>query len=135
MQSTGQTATQPVSRQSRQSRVMMYAMAERPSPIAGPGPLQPGGAGLPPKAAAEYGWRAPMAVVFPSTAFFLALRDAMRSEQARFQRLGFFDATFGVRVLPAGPAPPPADPPPGLEVFACAPAGEGIEGGAVDFAP
>src|SRR5579883_2889268 len=44
-----------------------------------------------------------MAVVFPSTAFFLALRDAMRSEQGRFQRLGFFDATLGVRVLPDGP--------------------------------
>src|SRR5579875_1031510 len=50
-----------------------------------------------------------MAVVFPSTAFFLALRDAMRSEQGRFQRLGFFDATLGVRVLPDGPGAPPVD--------------------------
>ena len=35
MQSTGQTATHPVSRQSRQSRVMMYAM---PSSVLAPVP-------------------------------------------------------------------------------------------------
>src|SRR5579885_626346 len=64
-----------------------------------------------------------MAVVFPSTAFFLALRDAMRSEQGRFQRLGFFDATLGVRVLPDGPGAPPVDHTLGFE---------GIDGAAVD---
>lgn len=74
-----------------------------------------------------------MAVVFPSTAFFLALRDAMRSEQARFQRLGFFDATFGVRVLPDGPGASPVDHTLGFEVFDCVAVREGIDGAAVDF--
>src|SRR5438132_5374739 len=47
MQSTGQTATHPVSRQSRQSRVMMYAMpspcaeGNRVGPSARSAPLQP----------------------------------------------------------------------------------------------
>ena len=40
-----------------------------------------------------------MSVSFPSVAFFAALRDAMHAEQERFRRLGFFDTTFGVRVL------------------------------------
>jgi hypothetical protein len=74
-----------------------------------------------------------MAVVFPSTAFFLALRDAMQSEQARFQRLGFFDATFGVRVLPDGPGGTPVEYTLGFEVFDCVAVREGLDGAAVDF--
>jgi hypothetical protein len=40
-----------------------------------------------------------MPVTFPSAAFFQALATAMAAEQERFRRLGFFDATIGVRVL------------------------------------
>ena len=40
-----------------------------------------------------------MAVSFPSVEFFEALRTRMRDEAARFERLGYFDTTFGVRVL------------------------------------
>lgn len=49
-----------------------------------------------------------MPVPFPSREFFETLRDAMRAERERFSRLGFFDTTFGVRVLPDG-AGVPAD--------------------------
>jgi hypothetical protein len=38
-------------------------------------------------------------VEFPSVAFFEALRREMQGERERFSRLGFFDTTFGVRVL------------------------------------
>jgi hypothetical protein len=41
-----------------------------------------------------------MPVPFPSREFFETLRDAMRAERERFSRLGFFDTTFGVSVLP-----------------------------------
>jgi hypothetical protein len=41
-----------------------------------------------------------MPVRFPSREFFETLRDAMRAERERFSRLGFFDTTIGVRVLP-----------------------------------
>lgn len=42
-------------------------------------------------------------VTFPSEDFFRALQDLMRSERERFKRLGYFDTTFGVRVVdPAG---------------------------------
>ena len=43
-----------------------------------------------------------MPVVFPSLAFFAALQREMRAERERFSRLGFFDTTFGIRVLPEG---------------------------------
>lgn len=46
-----------------------------------------------------------MPIAFPSVEFFAALRDRMRAEQDRFRRLGFFDTTFGVRVLRDGAAP------------------------------
>ncbi|HLK12606.1 MAG TPA: hypothetical protein VKW76_14615 [Candidatus Binatia bacterium] len=75
----------------------------------------------------------PMAIAFPSTAFFLALRDAMRAEQERFQRLGFFDTTFGVRVLPDAPGGPAVDHTLGFEVFDCVAVREGLDGGTLDF--
>jgi hypothetical protein len=74
-----------------------------------------------------------MAVVFPSTGFFLALREAMRGDQARFQRLGFFDTTFGVRVLPDASGGTPVDHTLGFEVFDCVAVREGLDGAAVDF--
>jgi len=40
-----------------------------------------------------------MKVAFPSVEFFRALQAGMRSERERFKRLGYFDTTFGVRVL------------------------------------
>lgn len=45
-----------------------------------------------------------MAVAFPSLAFFEALKREVESERERFSRLGFFDTTFGVRVLRDGRA-------------------------------
>ena len=41
-----------------------------------------------------------MPVPFPSREFFETLRAGMRAARERFSRLGFFDTTFGVRVLP-----------------------------------
>jgi hypothetical protein len=43
-----------------------------------------------------------MAVRFPSTEFFNALKDQMAAEQARFRRLGFIDTTFGIGVAHNG---------------------------------
>lgn len=45
-----------------------------------------------------------MAVSFPSTDYFNALKDKMAAEQERFRRLGFIDTTFGVRVGQNGKA-------------------------------
>ena len=42
-----------------------------------------------------------MTVTFPSIEFFCALQELMRGERERFRRLGYFDATMGVRVLDA----------------------------------
>src|SRR5262249_29974782 len=39
-----------------------------------------------------------MRVAFPSLEFFVALQALMRDQLERFQRLGYFDTTFGVRV-------------------------------------
>jgi len=39
-----------------------------------------------------------MAVTFPSTEYFGALKDKMTAEQDKFRRLGFIDTTFGIRV-------------------------------------
>jgi hypothetical protein len=39
-----------------------------------------------------------MAVSFPSTEYFKALKEKMAVDQERFRRLGFIDTTFGVRV-------------------------------------
>lgn len=38
-------------------------------------------------------------VRFPSLEFFRALQVLMQQERERFKRLGYFDTTFGVRVL------------------------------------
>jgi hypothetical protein len=43
-----------------------------------------------------------MAVKFPSTEYFNALKEQMAAEQARFRRLGFIDTTFGVSVVQNG---------------------------------
>ncbi len=43
-----------------------------------------------------------MKVAFPSVDFFLGLQALMRSERERFKRLGYFDTTFGIRVLNGG---------------------------------
>lgn len=40
-----------------------------------------------------------MKVAFPSVEFFRALQTLMQSERERFKRLGYFDTTFGIRVL------------------------------------
>jgi len=42
-----------------------------------------------------------MPVSFPSVEFFQALQALMRTERERFKRLGYFDATVGVRVRAA----------------------------------
>ena len=42
-----------------------------------------------------------MKVTFPSAEFFRALQALMQGERERFKRLGYFDATIGVRVLDA----------------------------------
>ena len=39
-----------------------------------------------------------MAVSFPSTEYFKALKEKMATDQERFRRLGFIDTIFGVRV-------------------------------------
>jgi hypothetical protein len=39
-----------------------------------------------------------MAVSFPSTEYFEALKEKMAADQERFRRLGFIDTTFGVRI-------------------------------------
>ena len=46
-----------------------------------------------------------MQLTFPSVEFFRALQALMHSERERFRRLGYFDTTFGVRVLGAAPDP------------------------------
>jgi hypothetical protein len=43
-----------------------------------------------------------MAIKFPSTEYFIALKDQMSAEQARFRHLGFIDTTFGVAVIQNG---------------------------------
>jgi hypothetical protein len=43
-----------------------------------------------------------MAIKFPSTEYFIALKDQMSAEQARFRHLGFVDTTFGVAVIQNG---------------------------------
>ncbi len=40
-----------------------------------------------------------MKVRFPSVEFFRALQTLMQAERERFKRLGYFDTTFGVRVV------------------------------------
>ena len=72
-----------------------------------------------------------MSVTFPSLAFFQALQAAMRAEQERFSRLGFFDTTFGVRVLGDGNAR--GEFALGFEVFDCVLVTSGLDGLPLDF--
>ncbi len=58
-----------------------------------------------------------MKVRFPSVEFFRALQALMQQERERFKRLGYFDATFGVRVL--GAAGHTDEYVLGFEVFEC----------------
>jgi hypothetical protein len=71
-----------------------------------------------------------MPVAFPSVAFFTALQQEMRVERERFTRLGFFDTTFGVRILRDGAT---AEFVLAFEVFDCTGIREGAGGSEVDF--
>jgi hypothetical protein len=73
-----------------------------------------------------------MALVFPSLAFFEALQREMRTDRDRFSRLGFFDATFGVRILTDGAADA-AEFVLAFEVFDCVRVAQGSGGTEVDF--
>ena len=73
-----------------------------------------------------------MAVRFPSAAFFEALQREMRADRDRFARLGFFDTTFGVRVLPEDGGPP-TELTLAFEVFDCVGVGTGIGAADLDF--
>jgi hypothetical protein len=73
-----------------------------------------------------------MAIRFPSVAFFEALQREMLAARDRFARLGFFDTTFGIRVLPDGPGAP-AEFLLGFEVFDCVRASEGLAAAETDF--
>jgi len=74
-----------------------------------------------------------MAVTFPSLAFFEALQREMRAERERFSRLGFFDTTFGVRVLAEGGGRPMAEFVLAFEVFDCVGTRDGLGGAEPDF--
>jgi hypothetical protein len=65
-------------------------------------------------------------------AFFEALRTEMRAESERFARLGFFDTTFGIRVLPDGDGAP-AEFALGFEVFDCVRVSGSLAEGELDF--
>ena len=73
-----------------------------------------------------------MSVSFPSLAFFQALQREMRAERERFSRLGFFDTTFGVRLLPDGDGAP-AEFALAFEVFDCVRVSDGLAGVETDF--
>ena len=73
-----------------------------------------------------------MPVPFPSVAFFESLQAEMRAARERFARLGFFDTTFGIRVLAEGGAPT-REFVLGFEVFDCVRATEGLNGLPLDF--
>jgi hypothetical protein len=73
-----------------------------------------------------------MPAPFPSLAFFEALQREMRMEKERFSRLGFFDTTFGIRILPADGSAP-SEFVLRFEVFDCVEVGEGLAGVDTDF--
>src|SRR5262249_60972530 len=73
-----------------------------------------------------------MSLRFPSLAFFEALQREMRAERERFARLGFFDTTFGIRVLPEGGGTA-AEFVLAFEVFDCVRVAEGLAGVETDF--
>jgi hypothetical protein len=65
-----------------------------------------------------------MAVAFPSLEFFQVLQREVAAERERFSRLGFFDTTFGVRVIQDGES---AEFTLAFEVFDCVRVGDGID--------
>src|SRR5262249_23473573 len=71
-----------------------------------------------------------MSVPFPSLPFFEALQRAMQADAERFSRLGFFDTTFGIRILGDGE---PAEFALSFEVFDCVRVAQGPAGVEVDF--
>src|SRR5262245_51444118 len=73
-----------------------------------------------------------MSIRFPSLAFFEALREELRAARERFSRLGFFDTTFGVRVLDEHETPI-FEVALGFEVFDCVSVREGLSGTEPDF--
>jgi hypothetical protein len=73
-----------------------------------------------------------MPLSFPSLGFFEALQREMRTEKERFSRLGFFDTTFGIRVLPDG-AGEAAEFVLGFEVFDCVRIAAVTDGVETDF--
>src|SRR5262245_10698833 len=73
-----------------------------------------------------------MSTSFPSLACFEALRAELRAARDRFSRLGFFDTTFGVRVLDEGGGTL-FEATIGFEVFDCVAVREGIDGTEPDF--
>ena len=74
-----------------------------------------------------------MSVPFPSLDFFRALQALMQQERERFKRLGYFDTTFGVRLLNG--AHPPLEYVLGFEVFDCTQVrtADNLETEALDF--
>jgi hypothetical protein len=70
-----------------------------------------------------------VAVAFPSLEFLQVLQREVAAERERFSRLGFFDTTFGVRVVQDGA---PTEFTVAFEVFDCVRVADGIEPG-VDF--
>lgn len=70
-----------------------------------------------------------VAIAFPSLDFFRTLQRELAAARERFSRLGYFDTTFGIRVLQDGT---PAEFTVGFEVFDCVRVAEGIAAD-VDF--
>ncbi len=56
---------------------------------------------------------------FPSEGFFRALQRLMGEQRDRFRTLGYFDVTFGIRVLPDAPGDPEQRFVLGFDVFDC----------------
>src|SRR6185369_11563304 len=65
-----------------------------------------------------------VAVAFPSLEFFQTLQREVAAERERFSRLGYFDTTFGIRILQDGGA---AEFTVAFEVFDCVRVVDGIE--------
>ena len=71
-----------------------------------------------------------MAIAFPSLDFFHTLQRELAAARERFSRLGYFDTTFGIRILQDGTT---AEYTVGFEVFDCVRVGEGLRGVETDF--
>jgi hypothetical protein len=73
-----------------------------------------------------------MSIPFPSLAFFEALQRELRTDRERFSRLGFFDTTFGIRIL-GDDGRLPAEFLLAFEVFDCVGVAEGLASAEPDF--